>query len=73
MKNRSWTNGEAITHDRPNKYQHSCGRPFVLIDESTGKTALRTLQGPAYQKLKKVPVVSSEQEAQALMVQLLPL
>ena len=38
-----------------------------------GKTAIRTLMGPAYQKLKKVPPVTSEDEAIALMVKILPL
>ena len=38
-----------------------------------GKTAIRTLLGPAYQKLKKVPPVKDEDEAKALMVKILPL
>lgn len=38
-----------------------------------GKTAIRTLTGPAYQKLKKVPAVTNEEEAQALLTKVLPL
>lgn len=38
-----------------------------------GKTAIRTLLSPHYQKLKKVPPVKDEDEAKALMVKLLPL
>lgn len=38
-----------------------------------GKTAIRTLLSPHYQKLKKVPPVKDEDEAKALMVNLLPL
>lgn len=38
-----------------------------------GKTAIRTLLSPQYQKLKKVPAIKDEDEAKALMVKLLPL
>lgn len=38
-----------------------------------GKTAIRTLLPPQYQKLKKVPAIKDEDEAKALMVKLLPL
>ena len=37
-----------------------------------GKTAVRVLTSPAYQKLKKVPPVKDEEEAKALMTKLLP-
>ncbi|WWD15638.1 hypothetical protein CI109_100060 [Kwoniella shandongensis] len=42
------------------------------VDYFKGKTAVRTLLSPQYQKLKKVPVVKDEEEAKALMVKLLP-
>lgn len=38
----------------------------------SGKTAIRTLLGPAYQKLKKVPTLKDEDEAKALMARMLP-
>jgi hypothetical protein len=38
----------------------------------SGKTAIRTLLGPAYQKLKKVPTLKDEDEAKALMAKMLP-
>lgn len=38
----------------------------------SGKTAIRTLLGPAYQKLKKVPTLKDEDEAKALMTRMLP-
>ncbi|OCF31475.1 translocation protein SEC62 [Kwoniella heveanensis CBS 569] len=42
------------------------------VDYFKGKTAIRTLLSPQYQKLKKVPAIKDEEEAQALMVKLLP-
>ncbi|BEI81116.1 hypothetical protein CcaverHIS002_0202760 [Cutaneotrichosporon cavernicola] len=43
------------------------------VDFFKGKTAVRTLMGPAYQKLgKKVPPVTSEEEAAALITKCLP-
>ncbi|WVW83508.1 hypothetical protein I302_105529 [Kwoniella bestiolae CBS 10118] len=42
------------------------------VDYFKGKTAVRTLLSPQYQKLKKVPVLKDEDEAKALMVRLLP-
>ncbi|KAK4683781.1 translocation protein SEC62, partial [Tremellales sp. Uapishka_1] len=42
------------------------------IDYFKGKTAIRTLLSPAYTKLKKVPAVGDEAEAQALLVKILP-
>ncbi|WRT66822.1 uncharacterized protein IL334_003785 [Kwoniella shivajii] len=42
------------------------------VDYFKGKTAIRTLLSPQYQKLKKVPEIKDEEEAQALMVKLLP-
>jgi hypothetical protein len=38
----------------------------------TGKTAIKCLLAPAYAKTKKVPKVTNEEEASALMVRLLP-
>lgn len=43
------------------------------ISYPIGKTAVRTLLSPQYQKLKKVPPVKNEDEAKALMIKLLPL
>ncbi|OXG17631.1 translocation protein SEC62 [Cryptococcus neoformans Ze90-1] len=43
------------------------------VEYFKGKTAIRTLLSPHYQKLKKVPPVKDEDEAKALMVKLLPL
>ncbi|WOO83403.1 Translocation protein SEC62 [Vanrija pseudolonga] len=42
------------------------------VDYFKGKTAVRTLLGPAYAKLKKVPAVTNEEEAAALITRLLP-
>ncbi|KAK6902565.1 translocation protein SEC62 [Kwoniella mangroviensis CBS 10435] len=42
------------------------------VDYFKGKTAIRTLLSPQYQKLKKVPVLKDEEEAKALMIKLLP-
>ncbi|WWC69784.1 uncharacterized protein I206_103727 [Kwoniella pini CBS 10737] len=42
------------------------------VDYFKGKTAIRTLLSPQYQKLKKVPKLETEEEAKALMVKLLP-
>ncbi|GMK56397.1 hypothetical protein CspeluHIS016_0302370 [Cutaneotrichosporon spelunceum] len=43
------------------------------VDFFKGKTAVRTLMGPAYQKLgKKVPPVTTEEEAGALITKCLP-
>ncbi|ORY23697.1 translocation protein Sec62-domain-containing protein [Naematelia encephala] len=42
------------------------------VDYFKGKTAIRTLTGPAYAKLKKVPVVKDEEEAKALLGRILP-
>lgn len=39
----------------------------------SGKTAIRTLLGPAYQKLKKVPPITTEEEASGLLTKILPL
>ncbi|KAL7422093.1 Translocation protein S62 [Cryptotrichosporon argae] len=38
------------------------------IDYFKSKTAIRTLMGPAYQKLKKVPPVKNEDEAKAVLL-----
>ena len=38
----------------------------------TGKTAIRTLTGPAYQKLKKAPEVKDDEEAKVLLQKVLP-
>lgn len=43
------------------------------VEYFKGKTAIRTLLSPQYQKLKKVPAIKDEDEAKALMVKLLPL
>jgi translocation protein SEC62 len=43
-----------------------------MLTLAQGKTAVRTLLGPAYQKLKKAPPVKDEDEAKALMTKLLP-
>jgi len=37
-----------------------------------GKTAVRVLMGPQYQKLKKVPPVKDEEAAAALIARMLP-
>ncbi|WVQ98428.1 hypothetical protein IAU59_005551 [Kwoniella sp. CBS 9459] len=42
------------------------------VDYFKGKTAIRTLLSPQYQKLKKVPAIKDEEEAKAVMVKLLP-
>ncbi|WVQ79619.1 hypothetical protein IAT38_001719 [Cryptococcus sp. DSM 104549] len=42
------------------------------VDYFKGKTAIRTLLSPQYEKLKKVPQVKNEEEATALMVKILP-
>ncbi|KJE02218.1 translocation protein SEC62 [Cryptococcus gattii NT-10] len=42
------------------------------VEYFKGKTAVRTLLSPQYQKLKKVPPVKNEDEAKALMIKLLP-
>ncbi|OXG79809.1 translocation protein SEC62 [Cryptococcus neoformans A2-102-5] len=42
------------------------------VEYFKGKTAIRTLLSPQYQKLKKVPAIKDEDEAKALMVKLLP-
>ncbi|RXK39251.1 hypothetical protein M231_03471 [Tremella mesenterica] len=42
------------------------------VDYFKGKTAVRTLTSPAYQKLSKVPKVENEEEAMALMAKVLP-
>ncbi|EKD05157.1 hypothetical protein A1Q2_00543 [Trichosporon asahii var. asahii CBS 8904] len=42
------------------------------VDFFKGKTAVRVLLGPQYQKLKKVPAVTNEQEAHELMTKVLP-
>ena len=39
---------------------------------ATGKTAIRTILGPQYAKLKKVPAVKDEEEAKALLGKILP-
>jgi len=39
----------------------------------SGKTAIRTLLGPAYQKLKNVPPITTEEEASGLLTKILPL
>lgn len=38
----------------------------------TGKTAVRTILGPAYQKIKKAPQVKDEAEAAQLLLKALP-
>ena len=40
--------------------------------DMTGKTAIKCLLAPAYGKTKKVPKVTNEEEASALMQRLLP-
>jgi hypothetical protein len=40
--------------------------------DQIGKTAIRTILGPAYAKLKKVPKVDNEEEAKALLSKILP-
>lgn len=42
------------------------------VDYFKGKTAIRTILGPAYAKLKKVPKVDNEEEAKALLSKILP-
>ncbi|KAG7527334.1 hypothetical protein FFLO_07035 [Filobasidium floriforme] len=42
------------------------------VDYFKGKTAIKCLLAPAYAKTKKVPKVTNEEEASALMVRLLP-
>jgi translocation protein SEC62 len=45
----------------------------MLADtDQIGKTAIRTILGPAYAKLKKVPKVDNEEEAKALLSKILP-
>jgi translocation protein SEC62 len=44
----------------------------MIAPGSVGKTAIKSLLSPAYAKTKKVPKVTSEEEAQALMLKLLP-
>jgi hypothetical protein len=39
---------------------------------AAGNTAIRVLQGPAYEKTKKVPKITSEQEATELLGKVLP-
>lgn len=51
--------------------QDTYGVPYISYP--IGKTAVRTLLSPQYQKLKKVPPVKNEDEAKALMIKLLPL
>jgi hypothetical protein len=45
--------------------------PLADTDQ-IGKTAIRTILGPAYAKLKKVPKVDNEEEAKALLSKILP-
>ncbi|KAK1924584.1 translocation protein Sec62-domain-containing protein [Papiliotrema laurentii] len=42
------------------------------VDYFKGKTAIRTLLGPAYAKVKKAPKVTTEDEAKALLNKVLP-
>ncbi|WWC85167.1 uncharacterized protein L201_000024 [Kwoniella dendrophila CBS 6074] len=42
------------------------------VDYFKGKTAVRTLLSPQYQKLKKMPEINNEEEAKAIMTKLLP-
>lgn len=37
-----------------------------------GKTAIRTMLGPQYAKVKKAPKVADEEEAKALLSKILP-
>lgn len=37
-----------------------------------GKTAIRTILGPQYAKVKKAPAVKNEEEAKALLGKVLP-
>jgi hypothetical protein len=43
---------------------------YMLI--LTGKTAIRTILGPQYAKVKKAPKVADEEEAKALLSKILP-
>jgi len=40
--------------------------------DKIGKTAIRTILGPAYAKVKKAPKVADEEEAKALLSKILP-
>lgn len=43
-----------------------------LADWQSGKTAIRTILGPQYAKVKKAPQVTDEDEAKALLGKILP-
>lgn len=69
-----WVRAYNANHTRPTIRRDGSilGDPYRKGANITGKTAIRVLQGPAYQKAKKVPAVKDEAEAMALMERTLP-
>lgn len=54
------------------KRYHGARDPAGYMLIFIGKTAIRTILGPQYAKVKKAPKVTDEEEAKALLSKILP-
>lgn len=60
------------THGRSLSSHHIQPTLVVHILTHLGKTAIRTILGPQYAKIKKAPKVADEEEAKMLLSKILP-